>query len=72
MKGCCYCDLDKYENNIYRETKIMYLSCGEYTGLTMEYRKGIYRLAAHGEDETRIEIEYCPFCGRKLTENDDE
>ena len=72
MKGCYYCDLDKYEDCVYSNKKKQILACADYTGLTMEYWKGGYYLVANGEDTARIEIEYCPFCGRKLTESEDE
>ena len=66
MKGCYYCDCE------YTHKPVQVLDVGEYTGLTMEYWKGGYYLVAHGDDTARCKIEYCPFCGRKLTESEDE
>lgn len=65
-RGCYYCDC------VYTHKPMQVLASAEYTGLTMEYWKGAYYLVAHGEDTPRVKIEYCPFCGRKLTENEDE
>lgn len=28
-----------------------------------------YYLAAYGDDEAKVEINYCPFCGRRLFDN---
>lgn len=64
---CEYCDIEKYEKVDYGEL-VKDLDYGDYTTLRMEYLSNRFSIFAHGDDCAGIEINYCPFCGRKLEE----
>lgn len=67
MNKCKFCDLANYSDD---EGNKRFLELGYdcYTSLTMFYnnKRGTFWIAAYGEGEVEIEINYCPKCGRKL------
>lgn len=65
---CEYCNVDKYENNLWDGRKKLVLSRGYYVQLIMYYNpnNGKFSIATEGEGKTEIEINHCPRCGKKL------
>lgn len=58
---CLYCDKNKKDNLV--------PSDGIWTSIDMLYDQqfsGNWFLEAWGDDCARVQIYYCPFCGRKL------
>ncbi len=65
---CYYCDINNYTGY---PSGIVGLTIeeGMYDDLAFEYNAsdGSIDLIAYGEYEARKRINYCPFCGRKLS-----
>lgn len=68
---CEKCDLKNYDKTIYNEPDIV-LSKKNGTSLVIELNSNFkeWWLYAYGEVSTCIQIHYCPFCGRKLDEEE--
>lgn len=54
---CEYCDLSNGFINLVDK---------KYITMNMEYEEGEWFLHANGEDDAKQQINYCPFCGRRL------
>ena len=73
---CDYCDLSNYkkcepDDYDYCPHDMEYeIAKAPYTGLDITYysQTNKFALVAYGDYDAGIDIEYCPFCGRKLTE----
>lgn len=75
---CKYCNLKNYTQDEFTEYQEYYqsdayyeLAEAPYTSLVITHnsKTGKYGLKANGDYEPGIDIEFCPFCGRKLTED---
>ena len=60
MEGCFYCNLKEDE----LEKNLDYTS--SWTSLFIIRDKNSYKITAFGDDIASVEINYCPFCGRRL------
>lgn len=72
--GCQYCDLDNYTKreiskyDDYPHDAYRVIAEEPYTHLLMTHNSEIdkYGLMANGDYAPGVDIEFCPFCGRKL------
>jgi hypothetical protein len=67
--SCEYCNIKKYDDRSWNDTKVLQLDYGDYTALSMVYhcRDKSFGIMAEGEGRAEIMINYCPMCGRKLS-----
>lgn len=78
--GCQYCDLDNYtkresyEYDDYSHDAYYVVAEAPWTSLMMTYnsKTGKYGIVANGDYSPEVNIEFCPFCGRKLTDKKDD
>ena len=65
---CKYCNADNYSYHI-EGVKELTLGFKHFTGLRMRFHSenNKFTLVADGEGEVEMEIDYCPKCGRKLS-----
>ncbi len=74
--GCPYCDLDNYsehdpsEYDDYQHNAYYMVAKAPWTSLMMTHnsKTGKYGLVANGDYSPGVNIEFCPFCSRKLVE----
>ena len=69
---CEFCNVDNYTKNEFGD---YYVIAEEYwTSLMMTYNSetGKYGLVANGDYSPGVDINFCPICGRKLTESGTE
>lgn len=64
---CKYCNIDNYNYHL-EGIKELTLDWKDYTGLRIRFNsnENKFVLVGDGEGEAKIEINYCPWCGRKL------
>ena len=70
---CEFCNITTYPETYYSDNeKMKTLIETKYVGLEIIYRKDNqeFLLQASGEDTVYKQIYYCPFCGRKLNNED--
>ena len=69
---CECCNVEKYSYHLEGVTELTLDWC-HYTGLYIRFNSNNnkFTLAASGEGEAEIEINYCPICGRELTQKSD-
>lgn len=67
--SCQYCNIKRYDDRSWNNTKVIELDCGDYTSLSMVYhcKDKKFGIMAEGEGRAEIMINYCPMCRRKLS-----
>ena len=74
--GCPYCDLSNYTKresskyDDYPHDSYYVITEKPWTSLVMTHnsKTGKYGIVANGDYSPGVNIEFCPFCGRKLVE----
>lgn len=68
---CEYCDLKNYDWSIRNEPEMILKKRGETT-LVIEYHPNFreWWLYAYEQNSVCVQIYHCPFCGRKLEEEE--
>ena len=68
---CKYCNVNEYEDIWFGTKKELVVGDAPYTTLSIEYspKENEFTMVAEGDSRATMQLEYCPKCGRKLTEN---
>lgn len=74
---CKFCDLNNYTKSTgveyfeYQHDYEYHIAGAPWTSLYMTYNSETnkFGIDGFGDYDAGIDIEYCPFCGRKLTED---
>lgn len=70
LEGGCVCEKnEKLTPNPGYDAVEIDIAQGNYTSLCMGYKNETHYLTAIGEGEAYVEIDFCPFCGRKLSKD---
>lgn len=71
VDGICICEKIKEmtPKSSYDAVEVDIGDPGHYTSLRMGYKDETHYLTAIGEDEAYVGIDFCPFCGRKLSKD---